>query len=71
MKLKEITDFLEEIAPLHYQETYDNSGLLVGDRESSITAALITLDCTEEVVEEAILKNCNLIIAHQPIIIGS
>ena len=71
MKLKEITDFLEEIAPLHYQETYDNSGLLVGDRESSITAALITLDCTEEVVEEAVLKKCNLIIAHHPIIFGS
>ena len=71
MKLREITDFLEEIAPLHYQETYDNSGLLVGNRESSITCALITLDCTEEVVEEAVLKKCNLIIAHHPIIFGS
>ena len=71
MKIKEITNFLEEIAPLHYQETYDNSGLLVGDRENSVTGALITLDCTEDVVEEAILKNCNLIIAHHPIIFGS
>ena len=68
MKIKEITNYLESIAPLHYQESYDNAGLLVGDASREIDAALITLDCTEEVVEEAIEDNCNLIIAHHPII---
>ncbi len=68
MKLTEITNYLESVAPLHYQESYDNAGLLVGDANREIDAALITLDCTEEVVEEAIENNCNLIIAHHPII---
>jgi len=68
MKIKEITNYLESVAPLHYQESYDNAGLLVGDASREIDAALITLDCTEEVVEEAIENNCNLIIAHHPII---
>ena len=68
MKIKEITNYLESIAPLHYQESYDNAGLLVGDASREIDVALITLDCTEEVVEEAIENNCNLIIAHHPII---
>ena len=68
MKIKEITNYLESVAPLHYQESYDNAGLLVGDANREIDTALITLDCTEEVVEEAIENNCNLIIAHHPII---
>ena len=68
MKIKEITNYLESVAPLHYQESYDNAGLLVGDTNREIDAALITLDCTEEVVEEAIENNYNLIIAHHPII---
>jgi dinuclear metal center YbgI/SA1388 family protein len=68
MKIKEITNYLESVAPLHYQESYDNAGLLVGDANREIDAVLITLDCTEEVVEEAIENNCNLIIAHHPII---
>jgi len=68
MKLKEITNYLESIAPLSFQESYDNSGLIIGDASAEVNAALITLDCTEEVVEEAIENNCNLIIAHHPII---
>ena len=68
MKLKEITNYLESIAPLAFQQSYDNSGLIIGDASSEVNAALITLDCTEEVVEEAIENNCNLIIAHHPII---
>ncbi|MDG2139349.1 MAG: Nif3-like dinuclear metal center hexameric protein [Flavobacteriales bacterium] len=68
MKIREITDFLEEIAPLHYQEIYDNSGLIIGDLENKVNDVLITLDCTEEVIDEAISKNCNLIISHHPII---
>ena len=68
MKIKEITDYLEEIAPLHYQENYDNSGLLVGNEKTEINKMLITLDCTEEVINEAISEKCNLIISHHPII---
>lgn len=68
MKINELTRFLEEIAPLALQESYDNSGLLVGDPETEVTQALIALDCTEEVVEEAIKEGCNLIITHHPII---
>ena len=68
MKIKEITNYLEEIAPLYYQENYDNSGLLIGNENTEIKKVLITLDCTEKVVEEAISKKCNLIIAHHPII---
>lgn len=68
MKVKEITDYLESIAPRSYQESYDNSGLLTGEPAQEVTGILLTLDCIEEVVEEAIAKGANLIIAHHPII---
>jgi dinuclear metal center YbgI/SA1388 family protein len=68
MLLKEIITVLENWAPPAYQESYDNSGLLTGDAQMQITRALISLDCTEEVIEEAIRENCQLIIAHHPII---
>ena len=67
-KISEITSYLETIAPLTYQESYDNSGLIVGDPASEITGVLICLDSTPEVVSEAIHKSCNLIIAHHPVI---
>ncbi|MBK6818734.1 MAG: Nif3-like dinuclear metal center hexameric protein [Bacteroidetes bacterium] len=67
-KLQEIINVLEDFAPLHYQESYDNSGLIVGDRETDIQNALLTLDCTEAVIDEAIEKNIQLIIAHHPIV---
>src|SRR6478736_5167639 len=67
-KVKEITSYLESIAPLSYQESYDNCGLLTGNQDQEITGILITLDVTEAVVVEAINTNCNLIIAHHPII---
>ena len=70
MKIKDITGFLEGIAPIEYQEGYDNSGLIVGDQEAAVKKALITLDVTEEVVEEAIKGKYQLIIAHHPIIFG-
>ena len=70
MKIQEITNYLESIAPLAYQERYDNCGLIVGDKNTTVTKALITLDCTEEIVDEAIKKSCNVIIAHHPIIFG-
>ncbi len=68
MKVKEVTDFLESLAPRTYQESYDNSGLLTGTPQQEVTGILVTLDCTEDVVEEAINSGCNLIIAHHPII---
>ncbi|WP_291860088.1 YqfO family protein, partial [Marinilabilia sp.] len=58
---------LEAFAPLAFQEDYDNSGLQTGHPEMEISGALITLDVTEKVLEEAISKNCNLIVAHHPL----
>jgi len=71
MQIKDITNILETWAPLSLQESYDNCGLLVGSPELEITSALICLDITEEVIEEAIEQQCQLIIAHHPVIFGS
>jgi dinuclear metal center YbgI/SA1388 family protein len=68
MKIAEVTAYLESLAPIPTQESYDNSGLIVGTYDTEITNALISLDCTEEIVDEAIAHNCNLIIAHHPIV---
>ena len=68
MKIKDITRHLEAFAPPLYQESYDNSGLLTGQPGSELTGVLITLDVTEPVIEEAIRKKCNLVVAHHPII---
>lgn len=67
-KIKEIINYLETKAPGNYQESYDNSGLLTGNADSIVNNVLITLDTTEDVVQEAVDKNCNLIISHHPII---
>ena len=68
MILKDIIAHLEQVAPLEYQASYDNSGLIVGNENLEVHSAVISLDCTEEVVEEAIAKGSNLIIAHHPIV---
>jgi len=68
MQLKEIITLLEQFAPPTYQESYDNAGLLTGNAQMDISGALICLDSTEAVLDEAIKKNCNLVIAHHPII---
>ena len=68
MKIKTITSYLESIAPLSLQEEYDNSGLIIGNEEEEVSGALICIDCTEAVIDEAIKKKCNLVIAHHPII---
>jgi len=67
-KIKDITDFLESIAPRSYQESYDNSGLLTGNPMSEVNGILTTLDCTEDVVDEAMHLKANLIVAHHPIL---
>jgi len=68
MQIREICQQMEAWAPLGWQESYDNAGLLVGDASTEVKGILISLDCTEEVVEEAIKKGCNLIISHHPIV---
>ena len=67
-KIKEITHLLQKLAPLTYQESYDNSGLQTGNPEEEVTGVLLCLDCTPAVIEEAIAHKCNLIIAHHPVI---
>lgn len=68
IRIKDIIQYLESIAPPSYQESYDNSGLITGNSDSEVEGVLITLDTTEAVIEEAIENNCNLIISHHPII---
>jgi len=68
MKLSEICKYLDNAIPLSFQEGYDNSGLQVGDPDSEVSSALLTIDVTGEVVEEAISKGCNLVISHHPLI---
>lgn len=68
MKIREIIDALEQFAPLPLQESYDNAGLQVGLTETEASGALLCLDVTEEVVNEAIDLDCNLIVAHHPLL---
>ncbi len=68
MQIQDIISYLESIAPLSLQESYDNSGLIVGNKNSTVSKVLISLDVTEEVVQEAMDKSCELIIAHHPIV---
>lgn len=68
MTIKEITNYLEQLAPLSSQASFDNCGLIVGDSSKEVTSALICLDCIESIVDEAIAKGANLIIAHHPIV---
>ncbi|MBN2215573.1 MAG: Nif3-like dinuclear metal center hexameric protein [Bacteroidales bacterium] len=70
MKLSEIISLLESFAPLSYQESYDNSGLLIGNEQQDITSALVTIDVTEEVIDEALKKGSNLIITHHPLMLS-
>jgi dinuclear metal center YbgI/SA1388 family protein len=68
MRLKELTQYLESEIPLSFQEDYDNSGLQVGDPEKEIISALLTLDVTEDVLDEALENETDLIISHHPVI---
>src|SRR5690606_25555062 len=68
MTVRDITKILEELAPVATAEDFDNVGLLVGDHDLEVSGVLITLDTLEEVVDEAIEKNCNLIVSFHPII---
>ena len=68
MKISEITSCLEKFAPLKYQESYDNAGLIVGDKNTEIEKALICVDVTEKIIGEAIETKSKLVIAHHPLI---
>jgi dinuclear metal center YbgI/SA1388 family protein len=68
MKLSQLIAYLETLAPAAYQEDYDNAGLIVGNPEQEVHQALISLDCTEAVVDEAIANGCQVIISHHPIV---
>lgn len=68
LKVGDVVSFLENKFPLSWQESYDNCGLLIGNKESAITGVLISLDCTEDVIDEALSNGANLVISHHPLI---
>ncbi len=68
MKIKDILQVIESFAPIALQESYDNAGLIIGNPESPVKAALLCIDVTETVIEEAKSLGANLIIAHHPLI---
>jgi dinuclear metal center YbgI/SA1388 family protein len=68
MTVNDILEFLEQIAPFDLQESYDNSGHLIGDPDMKVTGVLCSLDCTEPIIEEAEERGCNVVVCHHPII---
>ena len=68
MKVKEVLSALERFAPLPLQESWDNAGLQVGLTEAEVSGALLCLDVTERIVDEALQKQCNLIVSHHPLL---
>ncbi len=68
MKLREIFSYLEQFAPISYQEGYDNAGLICGNADWDVKGVLCSLDATEEIIDEAISKGLNVVIAHHPIV---
>ncbi|MBB4079664.1 dinuclear metal center YbgI/SA1388 family protein [Lewinella aquimaris] len=68
MTIRQVTDYLEGIAPVHLQESYDNAGLIVGDPAEEVTGILTSLDCTEDIIAEAAARGCNVVVAHHPIV---
>ncbi len=68
MKIKEILNILEEMAPLAYAENFDNVGLLVGNQNDEATGVLVCHDALESVIDEAIAKKCNLVVCFHPIL---
>jgi len=67
-QIKDICNYLEEWAPPAYAESYDNVGLLVGDADVEVTGVLVSLDCLESTVDEAIQNKCNFIVSHHPVL---
>ena len=67
-KIKDVTNQIEQLSPLSYAEDFDNVGLLVGDDQQEVKGILVTLDCLETTIDEAIEQGCNLIVSFHPII---
>ena len=68
MKIKEVTDYLDSIYPLEYQEDYDNAGHKVGDASHELAGILVTLDVTDDTIDQALSLGYNLIVSHHPMI---
>jgi dinuclear metal center YbgI/SA1388 family protein len=68
MQIKDVVRCMDEWAQPSLQESYDNAGLLTGNPYGECSGILVSLDCTEEIIEEAIARNCNMVIAHHPVI---
>lgn len=68
VKVTDIARTIEDFAPKSLQESYDNTGLQVGDPDMGVTAAILCLDITEDILDEAIQRHCNLVITHHPLI---
>lgn len=71
MTVNDIYNIINKLAPFSLQEEWDNAGLLVGNDANNVTGILMALDVTSDVIDEAINKNCNLILTHHPVIFGS
>jgi len=68
MIVRDITDAIEAFAPLSLQESWDNSGLVIGSPEDTVEGVLVGFDCTQELIQEAIDKGCNMVVTHHPLI---
>lgn len=68
MQVKDIAETIEAFAPLPLQESYDNAGLQVGDPEMNVSAVLLCLDVTEDILDEATRRQCNMVVSHHPLI---
>ena len=68
MKIQEVIDALEQFAPLPLQESYDNAGLQIGLTEADVSGALLCLDVTEDVIDEAVRRGCNLVVSQHPLL---
>ncbi len=68
MLIREVTDVIERFAPLAWQESYDNAGLIVGRPDDEVHKALLAVDVTDEVMTEAEREGCDMVITHHPIV---
>ena len=68
MLIREVTDVIERFAPLAWQESYDNAGLIVGRPDDEVHRALLAVDVTDEVMAEAEREGCDMVITHHPIV---
>ena len=68
MKIKQVLSALEQFAPLPLQEDWDNAGLQIGLTEAEVSGALLCLDVTEKIIDEAVAKGCNLVVSHHPLL---